>query len=892
MITSRLTLLILLLLNGFLLARSQVATAQESFAYGPWRSSWLGGGGYIQNVVPTPDPQKYYAYVDVGGIYRSDDGGKTWRMLHGALPQEQGTNEVRGAVVDPRDANKIVIAAGSQWFAKGGIFVSSDAGVTWKKTLTANFYGNGGSRSAGFVLLRHPQNPDVLFCASPVDGVFRSDDNGATWKESGAKNLYPRDLDFDRANPQRMWLCAGGGKVGDKEFKAGFLRSDDGGATWNQLSEISPDEILQDPIEAGVLYGIFRAEVIKRSKDGGATWEDFSAGLKTEINPAKAKDSVSDTGYRALAAGPDFVLTASSRGDFYRLDKGATAWKKATREKVETIAYGTPWYHDSGTFGWALGSITVDPRDANHWFCTDFFSIFQSHDAGKNWQLTIDGIEVTVSHCLQQDPSDPAIMHLGQADVGPATSLEGGRRFQKNKVPDDPGAPSGGKNMKCIDLSPKLPNRLYGVADKRYYVGWLANQIYISIDRGQTWRRSPMIGLPNMGDRACTTIAADLNDPYTVYVTIAGQIAPNGGGIYKSTDGGARWTAMSDGLPEGKYYFPYDIWAHGRQLAVSSDGSLLAISQQGNMVHRFDTQAKKWLAVDFKHKGRLWSVVADRLKAGRYFIGSRSDGLYRSDDSGHTWKRVYDKSISYVATDGAVPGRVAGATLDGIVLSRDGGETWTELDKRLPSRIDNIPGFAGERIIVGSGGSGVFWMPLNEKGSADPDAKPLVIASVPAVDSPLPDIKNRSMNEGGATPAGWELWNPEGKLVLARDTQNFYIGPASLSLRSEGGAAYGTVAQEFAPTNGIFIISGTTKGKGQLKESLVALQVFDAAGKQIGWINLVQIQNHNKWWDKFSEQVILPAGAARVRLVVTLKGDGQVWLDEVAVSKPAPLFLQ
>jgi hypothetical protein len=238
-----------------------------------------------------------------------------------------------------------------------------------------------------------------------------------------------------------------------------------------------------------------------------------------------------------------------------------------------------------------------------------------------------------------------------------------------------------------------------------------------------------------------------------------------------------------------------------------------------------------------------------------------------------------------------VPNRVASATLDGVVLSTDGGETWTELDKSLPSRIDNIPGFAGERLIVGSGGSGAFWMPLSKAGEIEPVAKPLIVAAVPEKNAPLPNIQNKNMNEGGAVPVGWDLWNPEGKLTLARDTKDFYIGPASLTLKSEGGAAYGTASQEFAPVEGIFIISGTTKGKGDLKEALVALQVFDAAGKQINWINLAQIQNHNKWWDKFAQQVALPAGTAKVHLVVTLKGDGQVWLDEIGLSRPSPIFL-
>ena len=64
-----------------------------------------------------------------------------------------------------------------------------------------------------------------------------------------------------------------------------------------------------------------------------------------------------------------------------------------------------------------------------------------------------------------------------------------------------------------------------------------------------------------------------------------------------------------------------------------------------------------------------------------------------------------------------MPNRVAASTDDGVILSRDGGETWTMLDKSLPDRVyRNVPAFAGERLVVGSAGSGVFWIPLSAKG--------------------------------------------------------------------------------------------------------------------------------------------------------------------------------
>ena len=728
---------------------------ETGFTYGPWRSSVLGGGGYVQNVVPAPsNPQRFYAYIDVGGLCRSDDGAKSWRMLHGHLPASLGSTEVRGLSVDPRDDKKILVATGSQYSKDGGIYRSDDAGETFQKVLDASYSGNGGTRWMGFVLTRDMGNPDVVMTASIGDGAFRSADNGKTWASVGAKGLHPTDLDIDRTNSQRAWLCASGDKVGKNEFAAGFYRSDDAGANWQKLSDAAPSEIVQDP-KTGAIYGIFNgSSLIKKSVDGGATWADWSNGLNIQpVEDGKEKPSISTTGYRALEVGPDFVLTGTtSDAQFYKLAAGADTWQKVERNAP---AVGDWFRKGSWYFGGAMGSITVDPNDAKHWFITDFFAIYQSFDAGKNWRLTIDGIESTVSHDLLQDPSDAAVVHLGEADIGPATSLDGGRRFLPDDVVDEGANKKGGGNMKSIDLSPKMPARLYGVGNKSWQGGWSANQVFVSQDRGQIWRRTAMQGLPNMSGRACTTIVADLNDADVAYLTVSGKIGANSGGVYKSRDGGAQWTPMSEGLPQDGLFFPSQIWAHGHQLAVSGDGSLVALSQSQNLVYRFDPQTKIWSNTGLRAKGgRLWSVAADRLKPGRFFVGARGDGIYRTDDGGQNWKKVFDQGAAYVATDAAVANRVAAGTEDGVILSEDGGDTWKMLDKSLPYRSNNNPAFAGEHLLVGSGGSGVFWMPLSAAGEnavaakdapkivKTPDAAPKTVAA------PAPETEEKA--EGDA----------------------------------------------------------------------------------------------------------------------------------------------
>ncbi len=844
--------------------------------YGAWRSCRIGGGGYAQNVVLCPsDPKRCYAYIDVGGMFRSDDGGQTWRMLHGSLPAQDGIYETRGLTVDPRNAEVILAAIGSQWGSKpDGIFRSTDGGETWTKTLDAGFMGNGEDRWTGFLLTRDPKDPNTVTVASESTGVFRSVDNGQTWKPLGLTGLHPTDIRYDRTNPKRLWLCARpfNGWLGGKNvtLTAAFYRSDDGGATWAKLADASPSEIIQDPITANKLYGIvdYRVSV---SDDGGATWRDASDGL-----PAKLSDKgyTSESSFQAFAAGPNFLVTASTKGTFYTLKSGATRWQKVDRQGLEENYYGQPWFGaGQGKFGSALASITVDPRDPAHWFFTDWFSIYQTRDSGQHWRLTMDGVETTVLHCLTQDPADPGVVHLGMADNGYFLSENGGVRFNL--------AQGISNNVKCVSLSPALPARVYAVGPKAW--DWFANQVFVSLDRGQTWTRSPMLGLPDMDKHHCNTIVADPKDPYTVYLCVSQTVGPNDGGVYKSVDGGKSWAWIGQGLPAGQSFFADSIWGIGRELAVGSDGSLVALSRDHSQVFRYDAPHKLWAAVPMALKGQPYSVVA---APGALYLGVEHDGIYKSRDDGQTWASVWTGSVHHVAVDAAHSERLAAGTDDGVILSIDSGATWTALDKHLPYRLYNLVAFAGDRLLTGSAGSGAFWMPLAPAGDQPVAARPAAFAAVVGSPSALPPLHNGSMTEGTDTPTGWtNLWTASGKLQIVRDTSDYKSAPASLRLESVGGPAYGTVSQPFGPAPDAFQVTGSVKSAGQFDESVFAVQEMDATGKQVAWINLANAAGA-KTWQAFSGTVQLPPEAASWNLVLTLKGTGKVWLDDVQFSSP------
>lgn len=864
------------------------AMSSASPSYGPWHHSVIGGGGYIQNVVLCPsDPKRAYAYVDNSGIFRSDDGARSWRIIHGGLPVSFGIYDVRGLVVDPRDANRIVAAIGGQWDKPWGLFVSGDGGGTWKQTLTANIFGSDEFREAGFILDRHPQRPDELTVATGGTGVFRSDDNGGTWQKLGMEGVYPTDLRYDRSKPARLWLCAQPMKMRSGLYptpmSGGFHRSEDGGATWKKLGDTSPSEILQDPVDAARLYGIFEDTRIRTSTDGGATWSDLSQGLDLAA-PGQHPIGNHPLRYTALAAGRDFVLTASAMGQFYRLNPERSAWQKIERQGLEEKFDGQEWFASRargvhGHFGSALGSITIDPSYPDRWFFTDFYAIYQTTDAGRSWALSCDGVDATVLFGLTQDPADPGVVHLAMADNGFFLSQDGGARFLR---PD-----TGNQNTMSISVSRSRPARVYAVGSGLIpeLAGMKAAQVWVSTDRGQTWVASPMAGLPPMADRFAGTIAADPNDPYTAWLTVSGTSGPNDGGVYRTRDGGRSWEWIGGGLPEKNWFFRTHPWGGGRQLAVGQDGSLVAIGSAG--IFRLAASEQKWIRADKQPDGSPNEVTADPHHAGRFYIAAEGGGILRSEDSGATWSNVFKGSSRHVAVDEAVPDRVAAGLADGIVISRDGGLTWTNADLRLPYRFQPIVAFAGDRLLAGTVGNGCFWMPLSAAAEKEVAARPVPRAyrTAPALAAPI--LANGSMSEGGEAPAGWEAsWKPQG-LRLLRDAKEFRQGPASFLLQSEGGRADGTVSKVLTiPPDAHgrpLVVGGWIRSGGRLE--LASLSIYaDVPGSKSGlWEGLVNAPATPDWME-FSRSFLLPPGVEKIRLQLSLKGEGGIWLDELNIA--------
>ena len=712
---------------------------EEFRRYGQWTASDLGGGGFLMGVaVAASDPGVCYSWNDVGGFHRSDDGGETWHALHGNLPTTRANYYTGVLLVDPRDANRIIVQTGYRFEPRTGVYVSDDGGQTFRNTLPILLASEVG-RWAGSTMVRHAADPDRLAVAGTLDGVWTSADNGETWREAGMKGVHPRDLDVDRANPDRMWLVAGAfdDYVAD-EYKAGFPvedgkirlpgglhRTTDGGATWHRLADGAADfwQVIQDPTDGDVLYGIAGdQQAVRRSTDGGDSWQPFADGLiLSEGGPSWQP---SEGNYQILAVAENDVIIGSSSGTLYRLDRDAGRWDKI---ECEGVTFPDDWWGATpaepvfGPTGFhhqfqATCSLSVDPTDDQHWYMTDWYSIYESNDAGRTWAWSTEGIEDTYVQELEQDPSDPSVVHTGLADIGYFRSTDGGRRFL-GRTSDTIIT----NNVRSLSVPASMPTRVYATANPPPGGGWWAGFVFISDDKGVNWRPSPMTRLPEMsegGHHANTVLALD-DAPDTVYLCVSGTVEPGGGGLYRSDDGGESWAYQEVGLPTGETFFRENIWGGGQDLAVSPDGSTVAIKHthadnpaEGNVWFK-PARADGFTPVPGVFDPQ--DVKADPHAAGRFYLAARDGGLFCSDDGGESWEKLdlpaETPGAINITIDRVVPGRLAVSTNDGFALSTDGGDSWRALDRAIPHRVKfGMGAFAGDHLVVGTGGSGLFWI--------------------------------------------------------------------------------------------------------------------------------------------------------------------------------------
>jgi photosystem II stability/assembly factor-like uncharacterized protein len=237
------------------------------------------------------NPLVYYAATASGGVWKSEDGGITWKSIF----DDQPISSIGSIVVSPSNPNVIYVGSGEANIrgnvaAGNGIYKSNDAGKTWQHVWVQE--GQIGTMAV------HPTNPDIAFAAvlghafgpNPERGVYRTKDGGKTWQQVLKKDndTGASDVCIDPGNPSIVfagfwqarrtpWGLTSAGPG------SGLYASHDGGDTWKQLKSGSaglPEGMWGKvgcavaPSDGRRVYALIEAEKggLFRSDDGGDSW--------------------------------------------------------------------------------------------------------------------------------------------------------------------------------------------------------------------------------------------------------------------------------------------------------------------------------------------------------------------------------------------------------------------------------------------------------------------------------------------------------------------------------------------------------------------------------------------------------------------------------------------
>ena len=574
------------------------------------------------------------------GVYRSIDGGKTWK--HMGL---RDSKHIARIIVDPVDHDVVYVAAlGSLWGAgkERGVFKTTDGGVTWTNVLFVN------EDTGATELVQDPSNNKVLYAATYQrrratwgfnggglgSGIHKSSDAGRTWtKLAGGIPAGPLGrigLDIYRANPNILYARI------EHQSESGTYRSDDAGLSWRKMSNVNPrpmyfSQVRVDPTNDLRVYVL--GVQLHISDDGG----------KTFVN-----NGVMHSDHHAMwinPANPNHIIDGNDGGLGISWDKGRT-WEGIYNMDLGQyyhVGYDmeTPYNLCGGlqdNYTWCGPSAV---RSRNGIVNDDWFQI----QGG-------DGFEALV------DPKDPNIIYAESQD-GNVVRVD--RRTNERKT-IRPIPPRGEPNLRwnwntAIHISPHDSSVIYTGA----------NKVFKSTDRGQSWQAISgdltqavdretlsLMGVvakdftiaKHDGVQSYGNLVQVIESPKQAGVIYAGS---DDGIVHMTKDGGKSWTNLSSKFPN----MPKNAYVSG----------LIASTHDANTVY----------------------VAFDNHTNDDY-----NNYLYASVDGGNNFRSIGEglpkgQVVMTVAEDPKNPAVLYAGTEFGLFVSTDRGGRWTRIRSGLPT---------------------------------------------------------------------------------------------------------------------------------------------------------------------------------------------------------------
>ena len=266
--------------------------------------------------------------------------------------------------------------------------------------------------------------------------------------------------------------------------------------------------------------------------------------------------------------------------------------------------------------------------------------VFKSGDAGQSWQQIDSPLNDYSVWAMAIDPSDPDVILAGTGTPSPVAmfrSTDGGKNWERREMEVVDECPIGNPQMTAIAIDPTNP--------KSVWVGIEVDGLRHSSDGGETWTK---VGseIPNLDVH---NVAVTAGPPKTVVVVVNND-------VYTSIDDGSTWQCL--GIKEVfPYTYPRGISVHpGDPSTIFLTIGDTTPGRIGAVMRSKDTgQTWEELQLPAPPNSAMWVVNVSSFDSDVTFAGSRYGHLYRSDDGGDSWSKLW-REFSEIASVLSVPG--------------------------------------------------------------------------------------------------------------------------------------------------------------------------------------------------------------------------------------------
>ena len=630
-------------------------------------------GNRVTSIAGVPgDRTTYYAGAASGGLWKTADGGVTWKPVF----DDQPVSSVGSLAVSSSDPNVVWAGTGEPFLRSNisvgwGVFRSSDAGKSWTKM---------GLENTGRIsrIVVHPTNPDVVYVAAlghaygpqAERGIYRTLDAGKTWERVLFVNdsTGASDLVMDPNNPRILF--------------AGMWQIQIN--TWGRVS-------------GGAGSGIWT------SRDGGTTWKRLTGnGLPTtqlgKIGLAMSKAN-SNRVYALIEAGdgvPALHIRETTRGRLWRSDDGGGKWEVVSYD--QQVAGRTHYYN-------RMAAMPDNPDEA--YFLT------------ASWAQTLDGGKTILDPPVQRTPGgdhhdiwiDPTNGNrmIVSHDGGVSISENRGQTWRRTQLPL--------AQMYHVSTDNRVPYRLYGNRQDGPSTGGPSNNKLgeLGIPRG-AWS--------SVGGGESGWAQPDLVDTNLVWSSASGY--GSAGGIVTRFDTRSNLSTQVEVWPQStvghaadevKYRF---VWTFPVHLSPHDHNRIYVGSQH---VHSTTNGGRTWTVISpdlsrndrsrlvrsggltpdnigVEYSGVVFAIAESPKVAGVIWAGTNDGKLHLTRDGGTTWSDLsanlsglpswgtisnieasrFDPATAYVSVDA----HQANNRDPFIYKTADYGKTWRLLVNGIP----------------------------------------------------------------------------------------------------------------------------------------------------------------------------------------------------------------